>query len=432
MTKVWLAGVVATSVFVSIQAQTNTMNSFGERYVRIVLAMGQHDPDYVDAYYGPAAWKKQVDAEKLPLAEIQSRAAALGREIQAVAPAASAPELDRLRHTYLARQLEALRARAAMLSGMKMTFDEESKALYDAVAPRHTEAEFEKVLGELEARLPGDGSLLERYDAFRSRFIIPRERLDATFKAAIEGCRARTMKHITMPPGESFTVEYVTGKSWSGYNWYQGNYRSLIQVNTDLPIYADRAIDLACHEGYPGHHVYNALLEKNLVRDRGWVEFSVYPLFSPQSLIAEGTANFGIEVAFPRAERLEFERRTIFPAAGLDPAGVTQYYDVLALVDRLSYAGNEAARRYINGEIDAATAAKWLVRYGLYSPPRAEQRVRFIDQYRSYVINYNLGKDMVARYVESRGGAEANPERRWAEFERLLSSPRLPSGLAAR
>jgi hypothetical protein len=58
--------------------------------------------------------------------------------------------------------------------------------------------------------------------------------------------------------------------------------------------------------------------------------------------------------------------------------------------------------------------------------------VRFIDQYRSYVINYNLGKDMVARYVESRGGAEANPERRWAEFERLLSSPRLPSGLAAR
>jgi hypothetical protein len=432
MTKVWLAGVVATSVVVSMQAQTKTMNSFGERYVRLVLAMGQHDADYVDAYYGPAAWKKDVDEQKLPLAEIQSRAAALARDVQGVAPAAGADELDRLRHTYLSRQLEALRARAAMLSGTKMTFDQESNALYDAVAPRHTEAEFEKVLSDLAARLPGSGSLLERYEAFRGRFVIPRERLDATFKAAIEGCRARTLKHIALPAGESFTVEYVTGKSWSGYNWYQGNYRSLIQVNTDLPIYADRAVDLACHEGYPGHHVYNALLEKNLVRDRGWVEFSVYPLFSPQSLIAEGTANFGIEVAFPRAERLEFERRAIFPAAGLDPAGVTQYYDVLALVERLSYAGNEAARRYINGEIDAAAAANWLVRYGLYSPPRAEQRVRFIDQYRSYVINYNLGKDMVARHVESRGGTEANAERRWVEFERLLSSPRLPSGLAAR
>jgi hypothetical protein len=51
------------------------------------------------------------------------------------------------------------------------------------------------------------------------------------------------------------------------------------------------------------------LLEKNLLRDRGWIEFSVYPLFSPQSLIAEGTANYGIEVAFPPAERLQFERR---------------------------------------------------------------------------------------------------------------------------
>ena len=44
--------------------------------------------------------------------------------------------------------------------------------------------------------------------------------------------------------------------------------------------------------------VFNMLLEKNLVRDRGWHEFSVYPLFSPQSLIAEGTANYGIDIAF--------------------------------------------------------------------------------------------------------------------------------------
>jgi hypothetical protein len=96
----------------------------------------------------------------------------------------------------------------------------------------------------------------------------------------------------------------VTGKSWGAYNWYQGSFRSRIQVNTDLPIFIDRALDLACHEGYPGHHVYNVLLEKNLVRDRGWIEFTVYPLFSPQSLIAEGSANLGIEVAFPDGKDL--------------------------------------------------------------------------------------------------------------------------------
>jgi hypothetical protein len=422
-TRAALTAAISLTLLIVSYAQVTSMNSLAEQYVRLVLAVGQHDADYVDAYYGPPEWRTQAEAQKLPLTEIASRAATLARDIAAAPPEPARDELAQLRRQYLARQLEALRARVSMLSGTKLRFDEESKALYDAVAPTHTEADFAKVLAQLDAKLPGNGAFIDRYGAFRSRFVIPRERLDAVFKAAIDACRSRTLQHITLPPGESFTVEYVTGKSWSGYNWYQGNYRSLIQVNTDLPIYVDRAIDLACHEGYPGHHVYNVLLEKNLLRDRGWIEFSVYALFSPQSLIAEGTANYGIEVAFPRAERLDFERRVLFPAAGLNPESAAQYYDVLALVDKLSYAGNEAARRYLDGRTDAKAAADWLEKYGLYSRPRAEQRVRFTDQYRSYVINYNLGKDMVAAYVESRGAD------RWAEFARLISSPRLPSSL---
>jgi hypothetical protein len=414
----------------ALSAENDPMNALAERYVKLVLALGQHDADYVDAYYGPPEWRQAVETGKRSLGEIDKDASALLKSLSAVRPAATAEELVRLRHRYLTKQLDALRARVGMLRGRKLTFDEESKALYDAVAPKSDLAVFEQAITELGKRLAGTGPVLERYDAFRRRFIVPRERLDATFKAAIDECRRRTLEHVRLPAGESFTVEYVTNKSWSGYNWYQGQYRSLIQVNTDLPIYVDRAIDLACHEGYPGHHVYNALLEKNLVRDRGWVEFSVYPLFSPQSLIAEGTANFGIDVAFPSQERVAFERSTIFPAAGLDPAGAADYYAVLALVDRLSYAGNEAARRYINGEIDAKAAATWLEKYALYSAPRAAQRVRFMDQYRSYVINYNLGKDMVRRYIESQGGTASNAAKRWQVFEQLLSSPRLPSGLS--
>ena len=260
-----MIGVVAAAAAAATMAcaQDSDMNTLGEQYVRLVLAMGQHDADYVDAYYGPPEWRREVDAKKIPLAEITTRAAALAKETAAAAPPASADELTRLRHDYLARQLEALRARAAMLTGTRLSFDEESQALYDAVAPTHTEAEFASVLAALEAKLPGRGPLVDRYDEFHKQFVIAPDRLDAVFKAAIDGCRSRTLQHIQLPPGESFTVEYVTGKSWSGYNWYQGNYRSLIQVNTDLPIYIDRAIDLACHEGYPGHHVYNVLLEKN-------------------------------------------------------------------------------------------------------------------------------------------------------------------------
>ncbi len=155
--------------------------------------------------------------------------------------------------------------------------------------------------------LPGGGPLIERYEEFRQDFIIPRERLDAVFRAAIAACRERTLRYVELPADESFDIEYVTDKPWSGYNWYQGGFHSLIQVNTDLPIFIDRAVDLACHEGYPGHHVYNTLLEKHLTRDRGWVEFFVYPLFSPQSLIAEGTANYGIQIAFPGRERTQHQ-----------------------------------------------------------------------------------------------------------------------------
>ncbi|HEY7498275.1 MAG TPA: hypothetical protein VH740_07170 [Vicinamibacterales bacterium] len=407
--------------------QKTTMNPLAERYVKAVLALGQHDADYVDAYYGPQEWKKDVDSTKVDLDTIASRAAAIRADLKGTP--IPGDELGRLRWQYLDRQLSAMQARIRMLKGERLSFDDESKALYDAVAPTYPVSHFQVILDKLEKRFPGAGSLAVRYDAWRKPFAIPREKLDAVFQAAIGACRERTVKHVTLPPSERFTVEYVTNKSWSGYNWYQGDYRSLIQVNTDLPIYIDRAIDLACHEGYPGHHVYNALLEKHLVRDRGWPEFAVYPLFSPQSLIAEGTANFGIEVAFPGRDRVDFEKTTLFPAAGLDASKAQEYYEVQALVDQLAYAGNEAARQYIDGKIPAADAAAFLEKYALYAPDRAKQRVRFIEQYRSYVINYNLGKDMVRKYIESRGGTAANPARRWSEFEKLLSSPRLPSEL---
>src|SRR5262249_26449402 len=162
----------------------------------------------------------------------------------------------------------ALLARIDMLEGKRLSFDEESKALYDAVAPHHAEPYFQALLRDLDGALPGRGAVAERYESYRRQFVIPPHKLDDVFQKAIAGCPGGPGAHMPLPPGESFTVEYVNGKSWSGYNWFQGGYRSLIQVNTDLPIFIDRAIDLACHEGYPGHHVYNALLEQSLVRGR--------------------------------------------------------------------------------------------------------------------------------------------------------------------
>jgi hypothetical protein len=200
-----------------------------EQYVKLVLAVGQHDANYVDAYYGPEAWAAEAKASPLPLPELAARAAALVKTVEAVPVPEDA--LVAMRRRFLLTQVSSLGARVRMLSGEKLKFDEESEALYGTRAPRHTEAQFEEVIAQLEK--------------------------------------------FQLPAHERFTLEYVTQKPWGGYNWFKGSAMSVIQVNTDLPIYILRAIDLAAHEGYPGHHVYNALLEQHLVRGRGWVEFAV-------------------------------------------------------------------------------------------------------------------------------------------------------------
>jgi hypothetical protein len=402
------------------------MNHIAESYVRLALALGEHDPSYVDAYYGPPEWREHAKARKQSLDSIRVEVDALQREL-AKTHLGTADSLAPLRHEYLAKQLRAMKGRLEYLDGKRVPFDEESAVLYDAVAPTLSEQHFKEVVARLDAELLGKGPVPARFEAFRARFTIPRERLDTVFRTAIAECRSRTARYVQLPADESFTVEYVTDKPWSGYNWYQGGYRSVIQVNTDLPIFIDRAVDLACHEGYPGHHVYNLLLERELVRNRGWKEYTVYPLFSPQSLIAEGSANYGITMAFPDDERVQFERERLFPIAGLDPAGAERFYRVMALQKQLAYAGNEAARKYLNGQIDSAAAAHWLTSYALMEPARARQRVRFFDTYRSYVINYNLGEDLVGEYVERMAGGDQ--AHRWKLFAGLLSSPRLPSGL---
>lgn len=85
---------------------------------------------------------------------------------------------------------------------------------------------------------------------------------------------------------------------------------------------------------------------------------------------------------------------------------------------------NHASRRYLDKEISRQQCQQLLEKYALQSTERAEQRVRFIDKNRSYVINYNVGEDLIRAHMKARGG---DP---WREFESLLSSPLLPSGLS--
>src|SRR5882762_3329797 len=198
------------------------LNPVAERYAHLVLALGQHDPDYVDAFYGPSEWKTQAEKEKKSLDAIGAEAAEL---IAALAKTPMAgDDLLQLRREYLQKQISALAARVRMLKGEKLKFDDESRALYDAVAPTFPDSHFEEIIGQVESKIPGKGPLWQRYENWRKPFVVPKAKLDTVFQLAIKECRARTLAHVTLPPNESFSVEYVTNKPWGGYNWYKGNF----------------------------------------------------------------------------------------------------------------------------------------------------------------------------------------------------------------
>jgi hypothetical protein len=427
----WFLCVLLTSS-TAMAGSPASMDALARDYMLLTLAMGAHDSNYVDAYYGPA--DLQAEATKTPqsLAQIKSKAKAMQAAIGKLSEP-DAGSMDALRLEFLKKQTVSMLGRIDLLQGKKLSFDAESAVLYDTVAPRHDRAHFDAVIKQIDALLPGAGTTAERVNDFRSKFVIPREKLKPVFDAAIQGCREQTLKHITLPEGENFELEFVTDKPWSGYNWYKGKYQSLIQVNIEQPIYIERAIDLGCHEGYPGHHVYNVLLEKNLVNDRKWPEYSVYPLYSPQSLIAEGTANYGVELAFPEPRRKAFQRDVLYPLAGIDPALMEKYDALLKLTSQLSYADTEAGRDYLDGKMNRPEAIDWLVNVQLQPSEKASQSTKFFDTYRSYIINYTVGKDLVKDYIEaSSRAATSEPEReeiRWRAFEQLLSTPRVPSNL---
>jgi hypothetical protein len=401
--------------------ENGDLNSLAEQYVRLALIIGRYDESFVDAFYGPDSLKPDVPLpEEFPkdslIAEVNNLLS-LVREVES----STANDTLQNRAGWIADQLVAFQRRIRIYSGEHGSFDEESRDLFGIAAPEYDEQHFKDLVSQLDSLLPGEGSVQDRFQALANRFIIPKEKLDTVFKASIAECRKRTLQYYQLPAEESFTLEFVTNKSWNGYNWYKGNYTSLIQINTDLDIFIDRVIDVGSHESYPGHHVYNMLLEKNLYHDQGLTEISMYPLFSPQSLIAEGTANYGIDVVFPGDDKIIFSRDVLLPLAGLDTTGIHLFFRAIEIKGQMNYARNEAARGMMNGTMTDEAAQKWLEDYALFNAETAAKSVSFIKSYRSYVINYNFGLDLVREYIESRISSDPTPANRWKVFGELMS-----------
>lgn len=427
-----LTGIAFASCGTGTVEQNVAIDSAAESYVKLTLELGLYDPDYVDAYYGPPEWRPApLDSglvDEFPDEKLLRQADELLSRLDEV-DTERLDGMERRRLRFLRVHIASARARIELVGGKSMSFDEESRALYDAVAPPCSIDTLEAALRKLENLVPGTGDLAGRVEAYRAQFVIPKEHIDTVFATAIAEARSRTLRHIPLPDGESFEVEYVTDAPWGAYNWYKGDLHSLIQVNTGLPFRISSPLGLACHEGYPGHHVQNVLVEKHMLLDRGWIEYSVQPLFCPQAILNEGGANYGIEIAFTEEERIAFHRDVLFPLAGLDPSRAEEYHRFEQLTRSLRGATVEAIRRYLDGVMTREEAAGWLQRFALMSAERAERYIRFGEQYRSYVVTYSVGEELVRSYIEREAASSNDSEKRWELLRDIYAVPHVPSDL---
>ena len=238
-----------------------SLDQAGEDFVKMALRMGLVDKDYVDAYSGPKAWWEDIKESEVNPDDLAKDIEKLRSRIDRL------EGINATRSRNLKKLLRAMAVRLDVVTGKAVSFDKEVSDIYDVKPPRYNLVEFDAVLAELDALIPGKGATADRVNAFRNQFAIPKDKLRPVFDRAIAECRARTQKYFDLPETEKFRMEFVNNKSWSGYNYYQGNFESLIQINTDFPITIDRAVDLGCHEGYPGHHVWNLLLSVNWSAD---------------------------------------------------------------------------------------------------------------------------------------------------------------------
>ncbi len=396
-------------------------------YLLLALRLDRHIPGLVDGYFGPADLKDLVDAEqpRSPAGLVDAAAA-----LRARLPA-EVEEADRRR--WLDVQLIALEAQARALAGDGMPYLDHVSACFDHEPTRTPEAAFDAAAAELDALLPGAGSLATRIAAWDDSHTVPADRIRSVVDALLPDLRGRAATLFGLPEGEGLVVSLVRDQPWSGYNWYDGGLRSRVDLNTDLPIRAADLLSVLPHETYPGHHLEHAWHEAHLVDGLGRMEASVLCINTPECLLSEGLADLGRRFAVPPDDEVAILAE-VFRLAGLrDLAGAAEARAAAerqvaisgALASVRGVAGNAALMLHADGAPREEVLA-YLERRLLSTPERAAKRLEFISHplWRTYVFVYFEGERLLRRWLEM-----VPPAKQPARFRRLLLEQLTPSAI---
>jgi len=391
-------------------------------YVRLALHLHNHDP-IPFVYTGDPALRAEIQTDKRPLPALEAAFQGLGKRLKDHDVGAD----ERDRRAILADRVDALIMRAGILQGrLPSSYDEEIETLYCVRVPTYGEDHFADLAADLNDVIPGTGALPDRMIAFREVFRVPQDRVEAVLRPTLEEARRRTRAHLDLPKDEGITLKMNNVGDFGAYAEYLGRGKTNVHFSTSLPFYVDRAVELCAHEAYPGHHVQATLLEAELIDKRGWIEWTMLPLFGAHTVLAEGAANYGVSLSFNREERIAYDRDVVLPIAGLSHLAdqLDAFHRYVDLVEQLNFARNEAGRRFLYGGWDRDRTLAWLMEFGLETREIAEQRMMLIQAMRGYSVTYNYGLDWVRGHIEK--GQAPDTQEKWRRLRDCFEGPVIP------
>ncbi len=310
------------------------------------------------------------------------------------------------------------------LSGETFTLEDEVQKCFDIRPTWTPETRFEEAHALFDEVLPGDGSIFERLQAFRKRYNLASEKAGLVvdfMRQAMHEARRRVLSFIDLPQGEEVELDVVSDKVFGGENWYLGNYRSRVELNTDLPTNMRWLMDLVCHEGYPGHHTEFVMKERSLYRERGYIEQAISPIICPQSVISEGIATSAYDLVFMPGEAEQWAREYLYPAAGIVPIDVdtgkfSRANELMAGID-----GN--ARFMMSDGRSDYEVKQYITKYALLPEEYAQKDLEFLrDPFREgYIFTYFYGRHLMKPWLQGNDRQQV--------FKRFLTEQICPSDL---
>lgn len=387
-------------------------------YIRLSFRIEKLFPGYVDAYSGPVELKAEVEAEGVtPAEELARQATALQERLGALPLATD-------RQNYMAKQVRGMEVQCRKMAGERFTLVEEAQAFYDITPTIKPESDFEEGLRLLNDALPGDGPLVDRLTAYRTSRELPKEqahRLGDLAEQVLAEVRRRSAAIWSIPDEESVELKVVANKPWGGYNWYLGGCRSLVEINSDVPMNLHYLVEMVAHEAYPGHHLEKILKDEEWLK-QGHLDLSIFLYNTPQCVIAEGIATSAAGQIFAPGEVDQYVKSYLYPQVGMiddgiDAAQVQKAMDLLAHVD-----GNAAFLLLQEGRPEEEVAA-YISRYKQIPTERAMRSIGFMRSYGSYIFTYTYGKQLMAPLLAG--------EDRHQVFHKLLVDYVTPSDLVA-